>query len=103
MLPLAWDETGLLSWRLEVVAGPEPLLLARLLQKLAVPGIRLSAVRYEAGVAASVARVSLRLQAAPGRARLVAARCEKLLSVRSVHLVPDGGPALPGADERCGD
>lgn len=75
-----------MDWRLEITAASEPLLLARVLQKLAVPEIELRAVDYEAGAASGEARAILHFRAVVARARLAAARMEKLLSVRTVRL-----------------
>lgn len=74
-------------WRLEITATPEPLLLARALQKLAVPEIELLAVDYDAGAATGEARASLRFLAAAPRARLVTARVRKLWHIRSALLI----------------
>ncbi len=74
------------NWLLEIIAEPEPLLLARLLQKLAVPELELLGAEYEAGLAGGVARAMLRFHAVEPRARLTAARIGKLISVRTVTL-----------------
>jgi len=79
-------ETVIATWRLEITAAPEPLLLARVLQKLAVPEIELLAVDYAAGTAAGEACTTLHIRAAAARARLATVRIEKLVSVRATLL-----------------
>ncbi|SDS05321.1 hypothetical protein [Opitutus sp. GAS368] len=73
-------------WRLHAVATDEPLLLARVLQKLAVPEIGLRAVHFETGGPGGEAQVVLAFVARPERARLVAARLRNLVCMRSVDL-----------------
>lgn len=73
-------------WQLSVAADPEPLLLPRLLQKLAVPEVALQGVRFDAGGPASPARAELVFAAAAVRATLVTARVRRLMPVRSAFL-----------------
>lgn len=71
------------------MAATEPLLLSRVLQKLAVPEIGLLAVRFETG-AGSDSSLELEFTARPERARLVAARLRKIVGVHGVGLRPLG-------------
>jgi acetolactate synthase regulatory subunit len=75
-------------WRLQVAAVPEPLLLARVLQKFSVPEIELHAVCYAAFISADLARVELTFAARPERARLATARLQKLIGMQEVTLSP---------------
>lgn len=86
-----------MSWRLQVTAAPEPLLLARLLQRLAAPEIALAAADYDSGAASGEARATLAFAACAARARLATARVAKLMSVRTAVLSPQpgGGPESP--------
>ncbi len=76
------DETA--AWRLVVTGESEPLLLARVLQKLAVPEIAVTQVRLEVNGPASRAELIFRARAP--RAHLAAVRLEKILAVREVVL-----------------
>lgn len=87
---VAGDATA--CWRLIVVAGPEDsLVLARALQKLAVPEIELRRVQFETGGFGDPTRLELTFHARAERARLAAVRMEKLHAVRSVTLRPMPG------------
>lgn len=83
-LAVTGDETA--AWRLVITGESEPLLLARILQKLTVPEIELHSAHYEAGEA----RVGLTFTARPVRARLAKVRLEKIIGVRTVTLGPFG-------------
>jgi hypothetical protein len=74
------------SWHLHIVAMDEPLLLARVLQKLAVPEIGLRAVHFETGGPGGEARVALTFAAHPARARLAAVRVQKIIGVQALKL-----------------
>jgi len=79
------------AWHVTVSAENEPLLLARVLQKFAVPEIELQAAHYEADGPGGTARVVLDIRASAARARLAASRLHRLLQVRHVELA--AGPA----------
>lgn len=73
-------------WRLQIDAEPEPLLLSRILQKLAVPEIELRTAHYEAGTQGRGARAELTFCAVSSRARLVAVRLRKIVGMERVTL-----------------
>jgi hypothetical protein len=75
-------------WRLHAVATDAPLLLARILQKFAVPEIELRAVHFESSGLGGEAQAVLAFVARPARARLAAARLQNLVGMRSVDLQP---------------
>ena len=76
-------------WHMQLAAAQEPLLLSRVLQKLAVPEIELLAVRLETGAGAD-AQLDLEFAASPERARLVASRIRKIVGGHGVGLRPLG-------------
>ncbi len=69
-----------------LVADSEPLLLARVLQKFAVPDITILEVRCTADEASHTATVGLRFRTTPARAHLTVLKLKKVHSVRSVAL-----------------
>jgi len=80
--------TAPVHWTIQIDATSEQLLLARILQKLAVPEIELHTVHFVAGRAGSPARVAVGIWAAPAWAELVARRLRKLVHVHRVELHP---------------
>lgn len=81
---------AVVCWRLVVLATNDPLLLPRVLQKLAVPEIELHAAHYDAGVPGGGASVELIFATHAARARLAAVRMQKLIGMRDVTLEPAG-------------
>jgi len=82
------SEPAVSRWRLQVEAAPDPRLLPRVLQKLAVPEIKLHAVHYAASTSAGPARIELTFAARPERARLATVRVQKLIGMRETALSP---------------
>jgi hypothetical protein len=74
------------DWRLVAVAAHDPLLLARALQKIAVPEIELHAVRFETGGFGHPARLELVFSARADRARLASVRMQKIIGMQGVEL-----------------
>ncbi len=90
-------EPAVPCWRLQIAAAPDPLLLPRVLQKLAVPEIALHTVHYAAATPAGGSRIDLTFAARPERARLATVRLQKLIGLHEAVLGPIGG--LPPAVE----
>src|SRR5882672_3672243 len=69
-----------------ITAENEPLLLARILQKFAVPDIELLTVKFTAGEPNAEATAEVRFRTAPARALLTAAKLRKLIFARRVDI-----------------
>lgn len=77
---------GTPAWHVTVLADHGPLVLARVLQKFAVPEIKLIAAHYTVEETDGATEVRLVIRAHSHRARLAASRLGSVLHVRSVKL-----------------
>ena len=75
------EPAALAVWHVKVVARAHPLLLPRILQKLAVPDIELWEVRYRAG-----APCGLCIRTTAARVRLTSAKLQTLMGVERVEV-----------------
>jgi hypothetical protein len=73
---------------LAVEAVGDPLLLPRVLQKLAVPEITVLTVHCETDETNRTANIEVRFRATPSRAHLTSLKMEKIISIRKVALLP---------------
>lgn len=73
-------------WRVAIIGRAEPLLLPRILQKLAVPDIELLEVCYAVESATGRARCELCIHTTAARVELTAAKLRKIVTVERVEI-----------------
>lgn len=87
------------QWSIAVAASNDPLVLPRVLQKLAMPEIGILAVDYQVRETDAVTTTVLQVRATAARARLVANKLRRLAFVSTVSLEAS---AQTRAGLRCG-
>src|SRR6478752_4051531 len=79
----------------------EPLLLPRVLQKLAVPEITMLTVQCGTDERSRTTRIEVRFRATTSRAELTSLKMEKIVSIRKVVLLPQADNPWREADPRA--
>lgn len=82
--PTVHEPEEIAVWSIAIEAGPDPLLVPRVLQKLAVPEIELLGLTFSAGKMVSYLRIHVRCRGA--LARLAVVKLQKLVMVHEVRL-----------------
>jgi hypothetical protein len=82
--PTVHEPEDVTFWSVCIEAGPDPLLVPRVLQKLAVPEIELLGLNFSQGEIVSYLRVHVRCRGA--LVRLAVAKLRKLVMVREARL-----------------
>ena len=82
--PTVHEAEEVAVWSIGIEAGSDPLLVPRILQKLAVPDIELLGLNFSSGNTVSYARVHVRCRGA--LVRLVAKKLRQLVMVREARV-----------------